>query len=147
MLLENALDCLSIQLEDKLNVSTSTMNEPCKEQENVDPNMQKIGGLLRAAQLRKKQVQSKGSKWRRTWLDKLRKWGKHKATKSVVPTKKGAKKQKKNDDVQPQVEVENGGSNKGTNMQLQEYNVIASFTQFLTAPLCANDNLLDQDLF
>jgi hypothetical protein len=91
MLLENALDCLSIQLEDKLNVSTSTMNEPCKEQENVDPNMQKIGGLLRAAQLRKKQVQSKGSKWRRTWLDKLRKWGKHKATKSVVPTKKGAK--------------------------------------------------------
>jgi hypothetical protein len=56
-------------------------------------------------------------------------------------------KQKKIDDVQPQVEVENGGINKGTNTQLQEYNIIESFTQFLTAPLCANDNLLGKDLF
>jgi hypothetical protein len=38
------------------------MNESCKEQENVDPNMQQIGGLLGAAPLKKKEVQSKGSK-------------------------------------------------------------------------------------
>lgn len=56
-------------------------------------------------------------------------------------------KQKKNDNVQTQVEGENGGSNEGGNMQLQEYNAITSFTQFLTAPLRVDDDFLDQNLF
>jgi hypothetical protein len=55
--------------------------------------------------------------------------------------------QKKNDDVQPLVQTENGGSNKGANQELQEYNTIANFTQILTAPICEVDNLLDQDPF
>jgi len=59
VLLENALDCLSIQLEGKLNVSTSVMNEPCKNQENIDPNVQQRDNMLSAAKLKKKEVQSK----------------------------------------------------------------------------------------
>jgi hypothetical protein len=55
--------------------------------------------------------------------------------------------QKKNDDVQPLVQMENGGSNKGVNQELQEYNTIANFTQILIAPICEVDNLLDQDPF
>ena len=53
----------------------------------------------------------------------------------------------KNDDVQPLVQVENDGSKKGENVEPQEYNVISSFTQFLMAPICAIDDLLNQDLF
>ncbi|CAO2172196.1 unnamed protein product, partial [Urochloa humidicola] len=61
--------------------------------------------------------------------------------------KKGAKKPKKNDDVQPLVEVQNGGNKKDGNVEPQEYNVISSFTQFLMAPISTDDDLLNQDLF
>ena len=88
VLLENALDCLSIQLEGKLNVSTSVMNEPCKNQENIDPNVQQRDNMLSAAKLKKKEVQSKNSMRKKTWLDKLLKGGKRKATKPAAPTKK-----------------------------------------------------------
>jgi len=54
---------------------------------------------------------------------------------------------KKNDDAQPLVEVDKGANHRGANMELQEYNAIANFTQILTAPICDVDNLLDQDLF
>jgi hypothetical protein len=56
-------------------------------------------------------------------------------------------KQKKNDNVQPQEEVDNYGSSKGPIVEHQEYNAIASFTQILTAPTYAADSLLDQNLF
>jgi len=84
LMIENALDCLCTQLEDKLNLSTSTMSNPCNDQENVEPNVQQGDDLLRAAHLKKKEVKSKNSRRKRTWIDKLNK-GKRK------PTKKGAK--------------------------------------------------------
>ena len=77
-------------MEEKLNASTSDMNEPSKAQENDDPNMQQGDDLLRAARLKKKEVQSKNSKRKNNWLDKLHK-GKRKATKPPASTKKGAK--------------------------------------------------------
>jgi zinc finger SWIM domain-containing protein 3 len=89
VLLENALDRLAIQLEEKLNISTSVVNEPCKGQENVDPNVQQTN-LLTAAKLKKKEVQSKKSRRQKTFLEKLRK-GKRKATRTAAPTKKGGK--------------------------------------------------------
>jgi hypothetical protein len=79
-MIENALDCLGTQLEDKLNSSTSTMSKPCNDQENVEPNVQQGDDLLRAAQLKKKEVKSKNSRRKRTWIDKLNK-GKRKPTK------------------------------------------------------------------
>jgi len=73
LLLDNALDCLCTQVEDKLNISSCAMNEkPTNEQENVDPNMNQRDDLLSAAKLKKKEVQSKNSKRKRTWIDKLR---------------------------------------------------------------------------
>lgn len=91
LLLDNALDHLGPQVEDKLNAATSVMNEkPCNDQENINPNLQQRDDLLSAAQLKKKEVQSKGSKRKKSWIEKLRK-GKRKATKSAVPRKKGAK--------------------------------------------------------
>jgi zinc finger SWIM domain-containing protein 3 len=90
LLLENALDCVGAQLEEKQNACNSAMNEPSKYQENIDPNVQQKEDLLRAARLKKKEVQSKNLKRKKTWLDKLLK-GKRKATKPAVSTKKGAR--------------------------------------------------------
>ena len=55
--------------------------------------------------------------------------------------------QKKDDGVQPQVEVENNGNKKGANVLHEEYNVIGSFTQLLTAPSCDDDSLYDGNIF
>lgn len=55
--------------------------------------------------------------------------------------------QKKNNDVQPLVEVENGGSREHTNVEFQQYTVITSFSQLLVAPICDANSLLDQDMF
>jgi zinc finger SWIM domain-containing protein 3 len=81
LLLENALDSLGPQLEDKLNASSSATVESSNDQENVDPNVelneQQTTDFLNATQLKKKVVQSKNSKRAKTWIDKLHK-GKHK---------------------------------------------------------------------
>ena len=55
--------------------------------------------------------------------------------------------QKKDDGVQPQVEVENNGNKKGANVVHEEYNVIGSFTQLLTSPSCDDDSLYDGNIF
>lgn len=65
-LLENALDSLGPQVEDKPKVPTSPISEPSNEQENADPNVQQTDDLLRASQLKKKVVQSKHKKRTRT---------------------------------------------------------------------------------
>ncbi|KAJ1274955.1 hypothetical protein BS78_05G098900 [Paspalum vaginatum] len=92
LLLDNALDHLGPQVEEKLNASTTVVNEkPCSDQENINPNTQQRDDLLSNAQLKKKEVESKGSRRKKSWIEKLRK-GKRKATKSAVPTKRGAKK-------------------------------------------------------
>jgi hypothetical protein len=60
LLLENALNSIGPQLEDKINASFSATNEPSNEQENVDqnvdPNVQPTAEFLNAAQLKKKEV-------------------------------------------------------------------------------------------
>src|SRR4051812_32848010 len=40
LMLENALDCIRPQLEDKLNATTDATNKPCNDEENVNPNVQ-----------------------------------------------------------------------------------------------------------
>ena len=48
------------------------MNEkPTNEEEKVDPNVNQRDDLLSAAKLKKKEVQSKNSKRKMTWIDKL----------------------------------------------------------------------------
>ena len=64
VLLENALDCLCTQLEEKLKLLGA--NEPFEDKENVDPNVQQRDDLLSAAQLKKKEVQSKKSRRTKT---------------------------------------------------------------------------------
>ena len=91
VLLENALDYLCTQLEEKLNLlSTDGTNEPPEDKENVDPHVQQTESLFSAAQLKKKEVQSKKSRRTKTWIDKLRK-GKRRNSKPAIPTKKGVK--------------------------------------------------------
>ena len=46
-------------------------------------------------------------------------------------------RKKKNDAVQPQVELENDGSNRDATLESEDYNVLGSFTQLITAPTCA----------
>jgi hypothetical protein len=57
-MLEDALDCLSTKLEEKLNLSTIAIDKPCEEQENVDPNVQQ-DALFNAAKLKKKRFSQK----------------------------------------------------------------------------------------
>jgi zinc finger SWIM domain-containing protein 3 len=94
LMLEDAIESIGPKLEDKLNASASVTNEPSKktskEQENIDPNVQQTANFLNAAQLKKKEVQSKNIKRTRTFMEKLRK-GKRKPTKSAPSTTKGAK--------------------------------------------------------
>ena len=85
-MLENALNCLSTQLDEKLNLSTSGVEKTCKGQENIDPNVQQRDDLLSVAQL-KKEVRSNKSRRTRTWIDKLHK-EKRKNPKSAIPAKK-----------------------------------------------------------
>jgi len=47
----------------------------------------------------------------------------------------------KNDVVQPQVELENDGSNRDEILESQDYNVLGNFTQLITAPTCDEENL------
>jgi hypothetical protein len=56
-------------------------------------------------------------------------------------------KQKKNDALQPQVQVKDDGSHKERDVELQQYNIISDFTHLVTAPSCDDDILCDQDLF
>jgi len=39
------------------------------------------------------------------------------------------------------------GSQKGGNVELEQYNIISNFTQLVTAPKYDDDILCDQDLF
>nr|XP_015648302.1 protein FAR1-RELATED SEQUENCE 5-like isoform X2 [Oryza sativa Japonica Group] len=138
VVLENALDCLCTQLEEKLNLlSAGGTHEPYEDKENIDPNAQHGDDLLSATQLNKKEVQSNKSRRIRTWIDKLRK-GKRNNPKSAKPTKKGVK---------PQVQVKDDGSHKERDVELQQYNIISDFTHLVTAPSCDDDILCDQDLF
>jgi zinc finger SWIM domain-containing protein 3 len=71
------------------------MNEkPTNEQENIDPNVNQRDDLLSAATLKKKEVQSKNSKRKKTWIDKLRPKGKCKQVKSAIPPKSAKAKKK-----------------------------------------------------
>lgn len=154
LLLANALASVAPSIQEILN-ATSAMDEPYKDKENVDPNVQQIDELLRAARLKKKEVPATKLRRKKTWLDKLLK-GKRIPLKSTAPTKTGENpkkkkdgvqkkkdgvQQKKKDDVQPQVLVEKCDNTKGVNMEPQECNAIMSFTQLLTAPPCGEDDL------
>jgi hypothetical protein len=72
MLVDNTLDILGKQIAEKINTSTSTFQDSCTVPTNASPP----NDLLISASLKKKDVQTKSSKQKRTWLDK-----KHKATK------------------------------------------------------------------
>ena len=90
-MLENALDCLCTQLDEKVNLlSSAAQNDLCEDKENVNPNVQQSENLFSAAQLKKKEVQSKKSRRTKTFIDKLCK-GKRKNPKYAIPTKKGVK--------------------------------------------------------
>jgi zinc finger SWIM domain-containing protein 3 len=90
LVLENSLDSVAPKLEEILNASTSAMNGPGADQENADPNVQPTDDLLRAAKLKKKEVQSKNLKRNKSFIEKLRK-GKRKTPKPAVATKKKSK--------------------------------------------------------
>nr|XP_020170890.2 uncharacterized protein LOC109756467 [Aegilops tauschii subsp. strangulata] len=148
LLLENALDCIGPQLEDKLNAIANATSKPCNGEKNVDPNVQQtnevlsaeIKEVLSAAKLKKKEVQLKNLRRRKNWFDKLLK-GKRKPTKVVASKNQRAKKQKKHDGVGPQVGVKKDGRDEGANMEFQGCNKIMSYTQLLTA------TRYDEDLF
>jgi hypothetical protein len=90
LLLEEALDRLVPQLEDKLNeLATNAKNGQSSGQENADPNVQQANDLFSSAKLKKKEVPSKNLRRKLTWFDKLRKG--RKPMKSAASTKRGAK--------------------------------------------------------
>jgi chromatin remodeling complex protein RSC6 len=69
MLVDNTLDILGKQIEDKINACTSTPRFPGTSVTDASPPNE----LLSNARLKKKEVETKTSKRRRSWLDKKHK--------------------------------------------------------------------------
>ena len=84
LILENALDCIGPQLDEKLDATMNAMKKPCDDQENVDPNVQLTSEFLSAAKLKKKEVQPKSSKRHKPWIEKTRKYKKKDPKESSV---------------------------------------------------------------
>ena len=59
LMLDNGLDCLDAQLEDKLIALIAPMKNSCNDQENVEPNVQQRNNLVSAAQLKKRRSSRK----------------------------------------------------------------------------------------
>jgi zinc finger SWIM domain-containing protein 3 len=68
-LVDTTLDILAKQIEEKLNACTSTARYPCTVPTEASPQ----DDLLTNARLKKKEVETKTSKRKRTWLDKKHK--------------------------------------------------------------------------
>jgi hypothetical protein len=66
---DTTLDILAKQIEEKLNACTSTARYPCTVPTEASPQ----DDLLTNARLKKKEVETKTSKRKRTWLDKKHK--------------------------------------------------------------------------
>ncbi|XP_024318049.1 protein FAR1-RELATED SEQUENCE 1-like [Brachypodium distachyon] len=139
LMLENALDNIGPQLEDKLNATTNTMDKQGSGQENVDPNLQQTNEFLTAAKLKKKEVPSKNLRRKKTWLDKLLKG--RRPIQVAASKNRGAKQPKKHDGVESQVGVEKDDNNKGANLEIQGCDAIISYTQLLT------DAIYDEHIF
>ena len=71
-MVDDALDCLGKQIEEKISASGSILGDLYM----VQPEVQQDKDLLSPARLKKKEVQEKNSKRHRTWLDKTRKYTK-----------------------------------------------------------------------
>jgi hypothetical protein len=68
-LVASTLDILGKQIEEKINATTSIPRYPCTTPTDASPP----NDLLSNARLKKKEVETKTSKRRRTWLDKKHK--------------------------------------------------------------------------
>ena len=82
LLVDDALDCLGKQLQDKISAPTSILSDSYNVQ--LQPDVQQDEDFLGAACLRKKEVQPKSSKRKRSWPDKTRKYKKKVPNKSNV---------------------------------------------------------------
>ncbi|KAL6646596.1 hypothetical protein ACP70R_015673 [Stipagrostis hirtigluma subsp. patula] len=143
MLVNSTLDILGKQIEDKINACTSTSANPCTIPTDGSPPSE----LLINARLKKKEVHTRGSKRKRTWLDKKHKTTKKRQSKATFRGKKSTVK-----------EAGEEASNAGAQVQVAEYSVSAykgkeseeckainSYTELLTGPI--TDELLDGELF
>jgi hypothetical protein len=80
MLVDSTLDILSQQIEDKINAYTNTYEYLPTVSTDVSPPNE----LLSNACLKKKEIQTKSSKRKRTWLDKKHKAKKKRQTKATT---------------------------------------------------------------
>ena len=72
ILVDNTLDILGKQIEEKINACASTSSYPCTAPTNTSP----LNDSLSTAHLKKKEVETRSSKRTRTWLDKKEKFRK-----------------------------------------------------------------------
>jgi len=89
LLVNNTLDMLSKQVEEEMNGVTSPMDPII-----APTNVTLLNDLLSTASLKKKEVETKTSKRKRTWLDKKRKCTKKGGNKKENSTKVCDKKKK-----------------------------------------------------
>ena len=94
LLVNNTLDMLRKQVEEKINGVASPI-DPINVPTNVTPPTE----LLSTTRLKKKEVETKSSKRKRTWLDKKRKFTKKGGNKKGKSSKVCEKKKEKNSKV------------------------------------------------
>ena len=87
MLVDNTIDMLSKQVEEEMNGVTGPV-DPITAPTNVTPPIE----LLSTARLKKKEVETKTSKRKRTWLDKRHKFAKKGGNKKENTSKSCDKK-------------------------------------------------------
>ncbi|XP_015695546.2 protein FAR1-RELATED SEQUENCE 1-like [Oryza brachyantha] len=142
-LVDNALDILGKQIEDKINACTSISGDPFVDYADINPPDE----LLSAARLKKKDVRIRSSKRGRCWLEK-----KIKARKKRLAKKSQIEKEANSDGAQAEVtdalvevveeEGSGGAQAQGTDdasrdklNESEDYKSINSFTQLLTGPI------------
>ncbi|KAL6598824.1 hypothetical protein ACP70R_046084 [Stipagrostis hirtigluma subsp. patula] len=134
MLVDNALDMLSKQVEEKISVCASAyVDSSTVRADNIAPNE-----LLSNARLKQKEVRTKSSKRTRTWLDKKPKSRKKGHSKSILKEKNSVQVTgKEADDDGARAEEGDGVASMDKGNESQEYNALnyLSFTQLLTGPM------------
>ncbi|KAG2572321.1 hypothetical protein PVAP13_7KG169200 [Panicum virgatum] len=127
MLVDNTLDILGKQIEEKINACASTSSYPCTAPTNTSP----LNDSLSTAHLKKKEVETRSSKRTRTWLDKKKKFRKKRQNTATPQVWEEAD----SGGAQAQEQVAHDIVSRDKVKESQGYKDNISFTQMLMEPL------------
>lgn len=139
LLVDNTLDILAKQVEEKMGSCSTAREDQCP----AHKDFQAPNESLSNAGLKKKKIQTKGSKRKRTWQDNKRKGRRKIQTTTILQEGKADQKEARKDGGKTQIAMACTSGNNLSNFT--EYEVINSFTQLLMYP--SAKDLSIEDMF